>query len=69
MTGLKKRELRSIEKLINKIEKELKKFSKEELKEKAYYLRVATNDGIKDYPVSWIRYDLAKKLVEMESVE
>lgn len=53
------------EKLIAKVEKDLKKYSKEELKEKAYQLGVSTHDGNKDYPTRWIRYDLAKKLVQV----
>lgn len=51
-------------KKIAKIEKELKKFSKEELIEKAYHLRVSTTDGTETYPISWIRYDLARKMAE-----
>ncbi|WAB25025.1 hypothetical protein M3_0074 [Lysinibacillus phage vB_LfM_LysYB1] len=51
--------------LVDKVDKDLKKYSKEELLEKAFQLRVATNDGNKNYPISWIRYDIAKKLVQL----
>lgn len=52
------------EKAIKSKEAELKKFSKEELKEMAYSYRVPTGDGERDYPVSWIRYDVAVAAVK-----
>jgi len=51
-----------MEKKIQEIENGLKKYSKEELIEKAYHLGVPVTDGSKVYPKNWIRYDIAIKL-------